>query len=241
LNPPSATEVSWSSDDFVEYVDLDEEDTVIEPTRKLVIPADMQYTPQNVAKQGKTFKSIYAAGGKDTVMDIYVRDPDTSTFWFVGKVARCTGTVTPQGAVSRQWNLIEQHAARLRPNDLGVKFGKLQIWAAPGDSEMDVAYNRPFVKFVKMSPPEGVVDVPIAEVGFSGEVYVGGEEGFRTARTEEGLPAKPEIKSAPTVDTVGADESGVQNTGRRPSDTEMDDLMKMLNDGVTREQQRGSL
>ena len=72
------------------------------------------------------------------------------------------------------------------------------MWVAPGDTEMDVAYNRPTVRFQKMlraHETEGADDVKNSEVGFQGEVYEGGEEGFRTQRTEDGMPLKPEIVS----------------------------------------------
>ena len=52
--------------------------------------------------------------------------------------------------VARQYPLIEEHSARLRPRELFDKNGLLELWVAPGDTEMDVAYNRPTVRFQKM-------------------------------------------------------------------------------------------
>ena len=129
--------------------------------------------------------------------DIYARDPDTDVFWFVGKVARVSD-VSLQKAVARQYPLIEEHSARLRPLELFDKNGLLELWSAPGDSELDVAYNRPHVVFVKMARAhemEGrAEDVKSVEVGFQGEIYEGGEEGFRTQRRQDGSPLKPEIQ-----------------------------------------------
>ena len=160
----------------------------------------MEYTPQNIMRQHNNWKDITDVGGTDTINDIYIRDPNTSTFWYVGKVSRCTGTVSVEQAVQRQWHLIEQHAARLRQNELRSKYGSLEIWVAPGNTELDVAYNRPNIKFTRVQRPSAQEEVETlrksiknAEVGFQGDVYERDEEGFRTERTDDGLPAKPEI------------------------------------------------
>lgn len=161
-------------------------------------PKDMSYIPYNIMRQEKNYNNIRAVGGVDTVNDVYVRDEDCDTFWFVGKVARCTGTVTLEQTITRQWNLIEEQGARLRPLELGPKYGrdKIQIWTAPPDTELDVAYHRPSVVFTrqtKLRPDYCVQEVKVDEIGFDGEVYDQGEEGFRTTRTEDGRPNRPEI------------------------------------------------
>lgn len=160
------------------------------------IPKDMRYIVFNLMRQNKNFEKIRAAGGAELTNDIYVRDPDTDVFWFAGKVARIDD-VSVEKAVARQYPLMEEHAARLRPRELFSKNGLLQLWAAPGDSEMDVAYNRPAAKFIQMHRAhevEGADDVRNVEVGFQGEIYEVDEEGFRSQRTEDGLPLNPEIQ-----------------------------------------------
>ena len=127
--------------------------------------------------------------------------------------------VSLEQAVARQYALIEEHAARLRPLELynTKQSGMLEIWTAPGDSEMDIAYNRPNVDFVKMSRSdvvEGADAVKNAAVGFQGEIYEGGEEGFKTERTEDGLPMKPEIQP--------------EGDKRPPTDDEMAQINEML-------------
>jgi hypothetical protein len=164
----------------------------------IMIPKDMKYNEYNLMRQNKHFLAIRAVGGSEMTNDIYARDPDTDVFWFVGKVARISD-VSVEKAVARQYPLIEEHSARLRPLELFDKKGRLELWAAPGDSELDVAYNRPHVMFVKMARAheiKGVVveDVRNVEVGFQGEIYEGGEEGFRTQRRQDGSPLKPEIQ-----------------------------------------------
>jgi hypothetical protein len=56
---------------------------------------DVAYTNENILRQLSIYNNIRLAGGADCVLDIYARDLSTSAsktrFWFVGKVARCTG------------------------------------------------------------------------------------------------------------------------------------------------------
>jgi len=69
-----------------------------------------------------------------------------------------------------------------------------------------VAYNRPEAVFERMvRVVEGSGEVRNVEVGFQGEIYDSGEDGFRTERTEEGLPLNPEIKQ-PEETRVPTDE-----------------------------------
>ncbi|KAL7469443.1 hypothetical protein ACHAXS_009691 [Conticribra weissflogii] len=189
------------------------------------VPRDMKYSLFNIKRLRDNFDSIRAVGGKDLTNDVYARDPDTDTFWFIGKVARVSD-VPIEKAIARQWSMLEEHAARLRPQELFPKWGSLQLWLSPGDSELDVAYNRPNIKFVQMFRDVGegdiVAEVRNVEVGFQGEVYESGEEGFRTWRTEDGLPAKSEIQSS------------VEN--RQPTDGELDNLMEMLKSQVVPEE-----
>ena len=98
-------------------------------------------------------------------------------------------------AIARQWSYIEEHACRLRVAELSLKYGSLEIWAAPADSELDVAYNKPTIQFQKMTkrPDWCVKEVKSVEIGFENEIYEEGEEGFRARRTNDGLPVNPEI------------------------------------------------
>ena len=182
--------------DEVEYVD-DEDDEESGPP----VPPDMKYIPRNVMRQHKNFVAIRQAGGKEMTNDVYIREPNTEVFWFIGKVARVSD-VTVEQAVSRQWPLIEMHGASLRPIELFPGRGSLEIWTAPGDSEMDVAYNDPNLVFDKMERNvQGAKGIKSALIGFQGEMYEGGEEGFRTWRNEEGKAARPQVQ-APNADEV---------------------------------------
>ena len=124
--------------------------------------------------------------------------------------------------LARQWPLIEEHAARLRIAELYPKWGSIELWIAPGDSEMDVAYNRPHIQFLQMSRDvDDASSVRNVEIGFAGELYDEGEEGFQTKRTADGKPMKAEIKS--------------EEEKRQPSEADMDELMEMLSNQVPSE------
>jgi len=160
-------------------------------------PRDMKYIPPNILRNFDNFENIRKVGGTETVNDVYVRDPERDTYWFAGKVARCTGTVSLEQAIGRLWSFIEEHACRLRLVELSTKYGTLEIWTAPPDSEMDVSYNRPHIIFTKMTKSSDycVKEVKATEIGFQNEVYEDGEEGFRTKRNDDGTPVNKEIIS----------------------------------------------
>lgn len=185
------------------------------------VPRDMKYNLFNIQRQRENFDSIKAVAGVELTNDVYARDPTSDTFWFVGKVARTSDTPI-ENVIARQWSMIEEHSARLRPVELYPKWGELELWVAPGDSELDVAYCKPEVVFLQMfRDVNGASEVRNVEVGFAGELYEGSEEGFRTVRTPDGTAKTPETQSS--VDR------------RQPSDAELDDLMEMLNSQVVSE------
>lgn len=180
--------------------ELDKNNIDYEIENPFATPKDMEYKPVNIRRQLKYFEEISAVGGSACVSDIYMRDngaPDKKlrqTFWFIGKVARCTGTVSLEEAIGRQWNLIEEHAARLRHEELGPSFKdlRLELWTAPGDSEMDMVQNRLSANLTLMQRMEKNEweKVPIDEIGFEGELEVG-DEGLRVLRNDEGMILSP--------------------------------------------------
>lgn len=144
--------------------------------------------------------------GNSCVSDVYVRSPlnDKSLFWFVGKVARCTivdnlkGTSLPteQEAVISQKRLILEYAKReLRPQNMGGPFEKgLELWLAPGNSEMDVVQNKVSLVKVEGSLSSLADGFHVGDVGYNPEIYVGDEVqkgGLRVVRDEQGHPIKP--------------------------------------------------
>ncbi|KAL3945218.1 MAG: hypothetical protein SGBAC_000691 [Bacillariaceae sp.] len=161
--------------------DLKDEDEDVESPYETVypIPPDMTYEPRNLVRQSQNFQAIRDVGGKDVTNDIYIR---------------ARADVSLEKAVARQWPMIERHGCNLRPVDLMPHWGKLELWAAPGDSELDVAYNKPSCEFQKMEREvEGASAVKLRSLGFQGESYENEEDGFRTWRKDDGTPARPEI------------------------------------------------
>jgi len=164
--------------------DLKDDDVEVVSESILDIAPDMTYEPRNLARQSKNFFAIRGVGGKDTVNDIYVQEPETDIFWFIGKIARAG--VSLEKAVARQYPMIERHGCNLRPVELMSHWGKLDLWAAPGDSELDVAYNRPSCEFQKIEREvEGARTVKSNAIGFQGESYENEEDGFRTWRNDD--------------------------------------------------------
>ncbi len=135
--------------------------------------------------------------------DVYIVNPKSPAnkdlFWYVGKVA-FSGEATADDAISAQKRLILEHGRALRPGDLASE--RLQVWRAPGDSEMDVVRN--LVTLTKAGGCSGG-EWDLEDVGFDPEVYVGDERtegGLRVRRDPEtGEPLrKPfEVNLAPQV------------------------------------------
>eukprot|EP00978_Attheya_sp_CCMP212_P024035 scaffold74861_cov52-Attheya_sp.AAC.2 len=149
---------------------------------------DMAYIRENIARQMETYQKIRKGGGIDCINDVYARDPKRPQFWFIGKVARCTGTVTLNQAIARQLNLIEEHATRIRPVELGRCFKKLQIWTAPADSELEMSNNNPSIRLDLMQRyVEGCEDVDPIEVGFGAELVTNEGMGFYIERNNDGM------------------------------------------------------
>mmetsp|Transcript_34000 Transcript_34000/g.48312 ORF Transcript_34000/g.48312 Transcript_34000/m.48312 type:complete len:244 (-) Transcript_34000:939-1670(-) len=153
-----------------------------------------------------TFDQLRKDYGVESCNDVYVRAPlnDEELFWYVGKVARCSdeskmeGTSLPTAheAVISQKRLILEYAKReLRPQNLSGPFSEgLELWIAPGDSEMDAVQNK--VSFDKVGGSLASLSdgFNVNDVGYNPEIYVGDEVhkgGLRVKRDIEGNPLKP--------------------------------------------------
>ncbi|KAG7357393.1 hypothetical protein IV203_002081 [Nitzschia inconspicua] len=146
-----------------------------------------------------TFDAIRKDHGAECTNDVYCRSPlnDKETFWFVGKIAvRPNTAATPKQAVLSQKRLILEYSKReLRPQNLGGKYSdNLELWIAPGDSEMDAVQNKISLVRVDGSTADLVPDFSVKDVGYNPEIYVGDERekgGLRIKRDDEGRPIKP--------------------------------------------------
>lgn len=146
-----------------------------------------------------TFDELREKYGKEYTYDVYCKSPlnDPELLWFVGKVnIRPETAATAEQAVIAQKRLILEYAKReLRPQNFGGKFSSsLELWIAPGDSEMDAVQNKIPLKKVEGSIDDLADDFYIGDVGYNPEIYVGDERengGLRIKRDNYGKPVKP--------------------------------------------------
>ena len=147
-----------------------------------------------------TFDAIRKDHGKESTHDVYCYSPlnDEETFWFVGKIAVRPGTAaTPLQAALSQKRLIFEYSKReLRPQNLGGKYAAaLELWLAPGDTEMDAVQNKITLTKVEGTTKDLLPDFSVKDVGYNPEIYVGDEVetgGLRIKRNPTtGEPIKP--------------------------------------------------
>jgi len=192
--------------DLLEDDDTDDDDSADDSgsienssssSTSIPIAPDMTYVERNVKRAHETFLGLRTIGNKEVCHDVYAKSPKPSVdeVWYVGKVAKVSD-VALEDCIARQWNLIETHATNLRPIELYPHRGNLELWTAPGDTELEVAYNRPELVLQKMTPfAVTAKELNSNRIGFQGEVYQEGEEGFRSWRNPDGSPARPEINA----------------------------------------------
>lgn len=154
-----------------------------------------------------TFDLIRKKYGKESTSDLYMRSPlnDSELFWFIGKVNRSLeddealeGSVSPtemEAVISQKRLIIEYAKNQLRPQNFGGPYSsELEIWLAPGDSEMDVVQNKISLVKVTGSVKDLREGFSVKDVGFNPEIYIGEEAkdgGLRVKRDENGHPVKP--------------------------------------------------
>lgn len=147
-----------------------------------------------------TFDAIRKDHGAQSTNDVYCYSPldDEETFWYVGKIAVRPGTAaTPLQAALSQKRLIFEYSKReLRPQNLGGKYASaLELWLAPGDSEMDAVQNKASLTKVDGTTKDLLPDFSVKDVGYNPEIYVGDEiekGGLRIKRNPlTGEPTKP--------------------------------------------------
>lgn len=160
-----------------------------------------------LAKAANTFDTIRKIYEKEGCTDLYMRAPlnDETLFWYVGKVARrmdtsdedMEGTKVPtemEAVISQKRLIIEYAKNQLRPQNFGGPYSKnLEIWIAPGDSELDVVQNKISLVKVTGSSSDLREEFSVSDVGFNPEIYVGDEKndgGLRVNRDENGDPIK---------------------------------------------------
>jgi len=149
-----------------------------------------------------TYEDLVVAQNKDpssvSRSDVYIRSPQNSAtiFWFVGKVAHRQDTNAWMACVAQKRLILEYAVQKLRPQNFGGMYqSSLELWTAPGDSEMDVVQNKVnLTSTVEYSLNDLDVDFRLDAVGYSPEIYVGDEihqGGLRVERNVDGTTMHP--------------------------------------------------
>jgi len=139
------------------------------------------------AAASTTTSTTINADDEEEKQIIEKKDKVLIRYWFVGKAARCTGTVSPEQAIARQYNLLEEHACRIRPIELGRYFGTIEMCMAPGNTEIFMAQNDPCIRLQKVPRfVEGVGEVALLEVGLNLEIVTNQGVGFCIYRDDDG-------------------------------------------------------
>jgi hypothetical protein len=81
---------------------------------------------------------------------------------------------------------MEEHACRLRPVELGREFGKVEIWAGRGDSELEYSQGVDNCNLLKMNRFVDIDGVSTKEIGLILEVVTNSGEGYYIERDDEG-------------------------------------------------------
>jgi len=149
---------------------------------------------------------------KRATSDVYVKSPlnDPTLLWFVGKVVRrlddddenLQGSSVPtefEAILSQKRLILEWAKNKLRPQNLGgpTYSQNLEIWIAPGNSEMDAVQNKTPLTQVVGSIKDLSNGFSVGDVGFNPEIYVGDEKvegGLRVRRDLDGQTMKPEFE-----------------------------------------------
>uniref|UniRef100_A0A7S2R307 Uncharacterized protein n=1 Tax=Eucampia antarctica TaxID=49252 RepID=A0A7S2R307_9STRA len=149
------------------------------------------------------FDRIRKIVGKEGTVDIYVKSPlnNPRRYWYAGKVGYILDDDDKYGddnalkkkkdAILAQKRLILEYAKNaLRPQNLGgPKYSPtLELWMAPGDSEMDCVQNKVTLEQCIGSTADISSDFDVQDVGFNPEIYVGEENekgGLRLSNLDE--------------------------------------------------------
>lgn len=154
------------------------------------------YTGEKALRRAaNNFDRLRQTYGVEACRDVYVKSPlhSPTTYWFVGKIVAEPGIEPSQAALAQKRLIFDYARHELRPQNFAGKYqSALELWIAPGDSEMDVVRN-----IATLEPVLGNADsvsVALTSVGYNPEIYVGDEKiqgGLRVERDEEGRPIKP--------------------------------------------------
>lgn len=131
-----------------------------------------KYSKASLSKLADAFGRMRSS---ENVFDVYCGGSGGQKLFFVGKIA--TPSTEVDGAVATLRKTIEAHAISLQP--LLAASQKLEIFAAPGNTEVAVAKGE---QELSEEIGGGAKRVPFEELGFAAETYGPQETGFYVRR-----------------------------------------------------------
>uniref|UniRef100_A0A7S2FZ79 Uncharacterized protein n=1 Tax=Octactis speculum TaxID=3111310 RepID=A0A7S2FZ79_9STRA len=146
-------------------------------------------------RQMRAFDVLYKKRPDVEISDIYVRVPSSEVFWFVGKVAN-EKDISSDQAICTQKRLILEHGKQLQ---LDLKVSKmLEIWKAPGNTEVAVAQYAQELSSVERVPLDDSTAVEAFRsgiLGFEPEQYEDPAKGFYVRLGNDGKPRKDRVQA----------------------------------------------
>ena len=146
-------------------------------------------------RQMKAFNKLQAGPDTCCLADVYVRSADSDKFWFVGKTTTRAEACEDAAAFSTvvQKRLVLEHGKLLQRELKSAK--TLQMWIAPGGTEMKVAQKQQALRNLDGLKAKSV-DLEMASCGFMPEQYEKAngevEKGFYVRLPDDGVPLEPE-------------------------------------------------
>ena len=184
-----------------------------------------------IGRMLESFASLKNDKNIQTTYDLYARMSNSDTFWFVGKINHLPEINSNEALVVLTPLLIE-YSKTLRPLELAGanalqnnnnnndqdtntpttttnngnngKDNGIQIWTAPGNSEMDCVQHKVTLDYTRYSSHSEKYIEDLNDkftrimsssnnmhiIGFEPEIYQGGEDGFRIKRDDDGRPIR---------------------------------------------------
>ena len=137
----------------------------------------------------KAYKRLRAKDFSNCV-DVYVRNPKSDKFWFVGKSAANVEVCDPSIGAAVQKRIIFEHA-KLLQTELR-RSSTLQLWIAPPNTELEVAKHQITLAPGARGLKEALISSALGatQVGFDPEQYLDEAKGFYVRLEDDGRPAE---------------------------------------------------
>ena len=131
------------------------------------------------------FKSLQDPEDRSNMVDCYVRAEGNEKFWFVGKAVAKAGSCDDAAlAMVAQKRLVLEHAKAL-VRELALTTEPLQMWVAPGNTEMRVAQKMEGLRRVD-TLKRG--ELSVDDCGYDPETWTDPKLGFKVRLGDDGQP-----------------------------------------------------